>query len=58
MYPFSNSGDFSVGRKRIATVVRVTVEEWVYNDGPARFMRILTLENGKVVSIRKGNYGF
>lgn len=58
VYPFSNSGNFSAGRTRIATIVHVTVEEWVYNDGPAHFMRILTFENGKVVSIRKGNYGF
>jgi hypothetical protein len=57
-YPFSSSGDFVAGRTRIATVVRVTVEEWVYNDGPSQFMRILTFENGKVVSIRTGNYGF
>lgn len=36
----------------------VTVEEWTYNFGPAQFMRIVTLKNGKVASIRAGNYGY
>ena len=57
---------FRRGRTRIATIVHVTVEEWVYNDGPAHFMRILTFENGKVVQYKKrqlrvliaGNYVF
>lgn len=37
--------------------VLVTVEEWTYNFGPQRFMRIFTFRNGKVVDIRTGNYG-
>lgn len=38
------------------TVV-VTVEEWTYNFGPQRFMRIITLRNNQVVDIRTGGYG-
>ncbi len=38
--------------------VMVTVEEWTYNLGPNRFVRILTFRNGKLVDIRTGNYGY
>jgi hypothetical protein len=34
----------------------VTVEEWTYNFGPQRFMRIITFRNGQVVNIRTGGY--
>ena len=37
--------------------VVVTVEEWTYNFGPQRFLRIITFRNGKVVDIRTGQYG-
>ena len=38
--------------------VIVTVEEWTYNFGPQRFMRIITFRNGKVIDVRTGNtYG-
>lgn len=36
----------------------VTVEEWTYNLGPNRFVRILTFRNGKLVDIRTGGYGY
>lgn len=37
--------------------IAVTVEEWTYNFGPQRFLRIITFRNGVVVDIRTGNYG-
>ncbi len=37
--------------------VIVNVEEWTYNFGPQRFMRIITFRNGRVVDVRTGNYG-
>jgi hypothetical protein len=37
--------------------VVVTVEEWTYNFGPQRFLRIITFRNGKVVDVRTGGYG-
>ncbi|MHB8844845.1 MAG: DUF2845 domain-containing protein [Nitrospirota bacterium] len=37
--------------------VMVTVEEWTYNFGPQRFMRVITFRNGTVADIRTGGYG-
>ena len=37
--------------------VVVTVEEWTYNFGPQRFLRIITFRNGKVIDVRTGAYG-
>ncbi len=37
--------------------VIVTVEEWTYNLGPNKFMRVLTFRNGKLVDVKTGNYG-
>jgi Protein of unknown function (DUF2845) len=36
----------------------VTVEEWTYNFGPDKFIRIFTFKNGKLVDIRTGGYGY
>ena len=36
----------------------ITVEEWTYNLGPDRFMRVFKLQNGRVVDIWLGDYGF
>ncbi|BCR03899.1 hypothetical protein DESUT3_09680 [Desulfuromonas versatilis] len=36
----------------------VVVEEWTYNFGPSLFMRTLTFENGRLVEIETGDYGF
>lgn len=36
----------------------VVVEEWTYNFGPRRFMRLVRLENGVVTEIRQLGYGF
>jgi hypothetical protein len=36
----------------------VTIDEWTYNFGPARFMRVVTLRDGKVADIRVGGYGY
>jgi hypothetical protein len=36
----------------------VHVEQWVYNFGPSRFIRILRFENGILEHIESGNYGF
>jgi Protein of unknown function (DUF2845) len=38
--------------------VFVTVEEWTYNFGPDKFIRIFTFRNGKLVDIRTGGYGY
>ena len=36
----------------------VIIEEWTYNHGRSRFMDHLTLENGVVVDITSGDYGY
>jgi hypothetical protein len=36
----------------------VTVEEWTYNLGPNMFIRILRFENGRLVEIETGEYGY
>ena len=33
-------------------------EEWVYNFGSRQMMRILTLEDGRIVDVQSGNRGF
>ncbi len=37
--------------------VTLIIEEWTYNLGPNRFMRVFTFRNGRVIDIRTGNYG-
>ena len=36
----------------------VLIEEWTYNLGPTRFIRYLIFENGRIVDILTGDYGF
>ena len=38
--------------------VLVTVDEWEYNFGPGKFIRYLTFENGRLVRITTGDYGY
>lgn len=35
----------------------VSVDEWTYNLGPDRFMRIFRLRDGRVVDVQSGGYG-
>ncbi len=41
-----------------AATVTVRVEVWTYNFGPRRFIHFATLENGKVVRVERGGYGY
>lgn len=38
--------------------VPVTIEEWTYNFGPRRFMRLLRFENGELKDIDTLGYGY
>lgn len=38
--------------------IAVTLEKWTYNFGSNRFMRLVTFENGKAVSIERLGRGF
>jgi hypothetical protein len=55
--PFSpheeESGRFPLFVKKL-----VTVEEWEYNLGSGRFIRYLRFENGILVRITTGDYGY
>ena len=36
----------------------VEVEEWIYNFGPHRFIHYLTFEDGELIKIEFGDYGY
>lgn len=36
----------------------VEVEVWSYNFGPNRFLHLVTLEDGKVIGVDRGGYGY
>jgi hypothetical protein len=48
----------STGEGQVERRVTVGVETWTYDLGPDRFLVIATLEDGKVVSVERGGYGY
>jgi hypothetical protein len=45
-------------REPYLAVEDILIEEWTYNLGPTRFIRYLIFENGRLVDIKTGDYGF
>jgi hypothetical protein len=43
---------------RTSGLEKVRVEEWTYNFGPQKFLQIYQFENGEVVEMKFGDYGF
>lgn len=39
-------------------VVEVVIDEWIYDFGKNRFIQYLTFEQGKLVTVRSGSYGY
>ena len=39
-------------------LVEKLIEEWTYNFGPYRLIQIVVLENGTVVDVKSGGYGY
>ncbi len=39
-------------------VLEERLQRWVYNLGPGKFIRILTLHNGRLVGLEHGGYGY
>jgi hypothetical protein len=39
-------------------VEEVVIEEWTYNLGPYQFMRLVRIENGRVVEVKPLGYGY
>jgi|LQYC01.1.fsa_nt_gi hypothetical protein len=50
--------DRGVLRQPFYSKVQVNVDEWFYNFGPNQFIQIFKFENGRLVSIENGNYGY
>ena len=48
----------SAGEGYVERRVTVGVETWTYDLGPDRFLVVATLEDGKVVSVERGGYGY
>ena len=46
------------GQLGVARRAFVTIDRWTYNFGPTHFMRILTFENAKLISIKSGKKGY
>lgn len=50
---------FDPKRKRLRTLrTTVEVEEWTYNFGPHRFLYFIRFEDGVVVDIESGGFGY
>jgi len=47
-----------VQRLRPAGEASVELEIWTYDFGPRQFMHLVTLEDGEVVSVERGGYGY
>jgi hypothetical protein len=47
-----------VQRLRPTGEASVELEIWTYDFGPRQFMHLVTLEDGKVVSVERGGYGY
>ena len=52
--------DHDSGYRRSPLLVdeSVTIEEWEYNLGPNQFIRHLRFENGRLIKITAGEYGY
>ena len=56
--PYFDGSPFYTSRIPTLVNVHVWVEEWIYNRGPSRFMRILRFENNRLIDIVVGDYGY
>ena len=52
--------NFRFIRERIYEQKRklINIEEWTYNLGPRQFLYFIKFENGKVIEVEQGDYGF
>lgn len=56
--PYLFDGETRRYRAPLLTKEKVIIEEWTYNLGSNHFIRYLTFENGRLVSIESGGYGY
>jgi hypothetical protein len=50
--------EFGRSYPRRGLVEEVVIEEWTYNLGPNQFMRLVRIENGRVVEVKPLGYGY
>ncbi len=53
-YGSARGGDMVVQER----TVQRTIEEWTYNFGPSNFIQYVTFEDGRMVKVRSGKYGY
>lgn len=55
-----NIKDYTFEKEKVYEETKefINIEECIYNFGPRKFLYFITLENGKVVKIEEGGYGF
>jgi Protein of unknown function (DUF2845) len=53
---FKEGGQLRCGRTEEHSV-EITIDEWVYDFGPRRFIETLTFEQGKLIRVVSGPYG-
>lgn len=41
----------------VEDLMEVTIDEWIYDFGPQRFIQHLTFEQGKLIDVTSGKYG-
>jgi hypothetical protein len=56
--PYYDGSPYYASRVPIFNNVHVWIEEWVYNRGPSRFIRVLRFENNRLINIEVGDYGY
>lgn len=57
-YLEKRKGEKDLYREPLFVEEFVEIEEWTYNLGSTRFIRYLIFENGVLVDIITGDYGF
>lgn len=55
--PCTRQGDKIVCSQTREQVVEVVIDEWIYDFGRNRFIQYLTFEQGKLLTVRNGDYG-
>jgi len=56
--PCTRQGDRIVCSDTREQVVEVVIDEWTYDFGKNRFLQHLTFEQGRLVTVRSGGYGY
>jgi hypothetical protein len=58
LFPPREKRESETFREPLIVEELIEIEEWVYNFGPTQFLRYLIFENGVLVEIETGAYGY